>query len=106
MVVQLSTTMVVQTAFVEVAHSLYVSCSYWDATNDVPVAECRAEWVDDVARQRACLGAVPRSGRPAATTPTRSGRTARTPGPRASGGSPRGACALPGWRRCWGARRR
>jgi general stress protein 26 len=29
-------------------HSPYVSCSYWDATHDVAVAECRAEWVDDV----------------------------------------------------------
>jgi hypothetical protein len=31
------------------AHSPYVSCSYWDATHDVAVAECRAEWVADVA---------------------------------------------------------
>jgi hypothetical protein len=31
------------------AHSPYVSCSYWDATHDVAVAECRAEWVEDVA---------------------------------------------------------
>ena len=29
-------------------HSPYVSCSYWDATHDVAVAECRAEWIDDV----------------------------------------------------------
>jgi hypothetical protein len=29
------------------AHSPYVSCSYWDATQDVAVAECHAEWVDD-----------------------------------------------------------
>jgi hypothetical protein len=29
------------------AHSPYVSCSYWDATHDVAVAECRAEWVAD-----------------------------------------------------------
>jgi hypothetical protein len=29
-------------------HSPYVSCSYWDATHDVAVAECRAEWVDDI----------------------------------------------------------
>jgi hypothetical protein len=31
------------------AHSPFVSCSYWDATQDVAVAECRAEWVADVA---------------------------------------------------------
>jgi hypothetical protein len=30
------------------AHSPYASCSYWDATHDVAVAECRAEWVDDI----------------------------------------------------------
>jgi hypothetical protein len=29
-------------------HSPFVSCSYWDATHDVAVAECHAEWVDDV----------------------------------------------------------
>jgi hypothetical protein len=28
-------------------HSPYVSCSYWDATQDVAVAECRAEWAQD-----------------------------------------------------------
>jgi general stress protein 26 len=31
------------------AHSPYASCSYWDAAHDVAVAECRAEWVADVA---------------------------------------------------------
>src|SRR5919108_5464449 len=31
------------------AHSPYLSCSYWDATHDVAVAECSAEWADDVA---------------------------------------------------------
>jgi hypothetical protein len=31
------------------AHSPFASCSYWDATQDVAVAECRAEWVVDVA---------------------------------------------------------
>jgi hypothetical protein len=31
------------------AHSPYVSCSYWDAAHDVATAECRAEWVPDVA---------------------------------------------------------
>jgi hypothetical protein len=30
-------------------HSPYVSCSYWDATHDVAVAECRAEWIHDPA---------------------------------------------------------
>ncbi len=30
------------------AHSPYVSCSYWDPTHDAVVAECGAEWVDDV----------------------------------------------------------
>ena len=29
-------------------HSPYVSCSYWDATHDVAVAECHAEWVGDI----------------------------------------------------------
>jgi hypothetical protein len=102
MVVQISTTMVVQTAFVEIAHRIvwctvatidrhnrprsrvlhpywerhedeltgwittrptplkvahlahspYLSCSYWDATHDVAVAECRAEWVADPERKR------------------------------------------------------
>ena len=28
-------------------HSPYASCSYWDPTHDVAVAECHAEWVDD-----------------------------------------------------------
>jgi len=32
------------------AHSPYVSCSYWDATHDVAVAECRAAWAPDGAR--------------------------------------------------------
>jgi general stress protein 26 len=30
-------------------HSPYVSCSYWDPTHDVAVAECHAEWVADSA---------------------------------------------------------
>jgi hypothetical protein len=30
-------------------HSPYLSCSYWDATHDVAVAECRAAWVHDAA---------------------------------------------------------
>jgi hypothetical protein len=30
------------------AHSPYLSCSYWDATHDAAVAECAAEWVGDV----------------------------------------------------------
>jgi general stress protein 26 len=30
------------------AHSPHVSCSYWDATQDAVVAECRASWVEDV----------------------------------------------------------
>jgi hypothetical protein len=30
-------------------HTPYVSCSYWDATHDVAVAECYAEWVQDTA---------------------------------------------------------
>jgi hypothetical protein len=29
------------------AHSPYVSCSYWDPQHEVAVAECRAEWVAD-----------------------------------------------------------
>jgi general stress protein 26 len=35
-------------------HSPYVSCSYWDHTHDVAIAECHAEWVADPAvKQRA-----------------------------------------------------
>jgi hypothetical protein len=30
-------------------HSPYLSCSYWDATHDVAVAESRAAWVRDAA---------------------------------------------------------
>ena len=30
-------------------HSPYLSCSYWDATHDVAVAECHAAWVTDAA---------------------------------------------------------
>ena len=30
------------------SHSPHLSCSYWDATHDTAVAECDAEWVDDV----------------------------------------------------------
>jgi hypothetical protein len=30
-------------------HSPYASCSYWDATHDVAVAECGAAWVGDAA---------------------------------------------------------
>jgi hypothetical protein len=37
--------MVVDRAFI---HSPYVSCSYWDATHDVAVAECHAQWVEDI----------------------------------------------------------
>ncbi len=35
------------------AHSPYLSCSYWEPGHQVAVADCRAEWVDDTAtRQR------------------------------------------------------
>lgn len=41
---------------VKVAHLLktpYLSCSYWDSSQDVAIADCSAEWVTDVpARQR------------------------------------------------------
>ena len=30
-----------------IAHSLFVSCSYWDPQHDVAVAECHAQWVTD-----------------------------------------------------------
>jgi hypothetical protein len=33
------------------AHSPYVSCSYWDAAHDAAVAECAAEWVADPAER-------------------------------------------------------
>jgi hypothetical protein len=29
-------------------HSPYVSCSYWDPAHDTAVAECHAEWVEDL----------------------------------------------------------
>jgi general stress protein 26 len=29
------------------ARTPYVSCTYWDATHDVAIADCRAEWVED-----------------------------------------------------------
>jgi hypothetical protein len=29
------------------AHSPYVSCSYWDPAHDIAVAECHADWVTD-----------------------------------------------------------
>ena len=29
-------------------HAPYVSCSYWDPTHDTAIAECAAEWVDDL----------------------------------------------------------
>jgi hypothetical protein len=36
------------------AHSPHVSCSYWDPTHDTAIAECDAEWVDDIdAREHA-----------------------------------------------------
>jgi hypothetical protein len=34
------------------AHTPYVSCSYWDPEHDIAVAECRAEWVDDLAAKQ------------------------------------------------------
>jgi hypothetical protein len=41
---------------VKVAHlarSPYLSCSYWDATHDVAIADCHAEWItDEATRQR------------------------------------------------------
>ena len=30
-----------------IAHAPYVSCSYWDATHDVAIADCRAAWEED-----------------------------------------------------------
>ena len=35
------------------AYSPYLTCSYWEPAHEVAVADCHAEWVDDVAtRQR------------------------------------------------------
>jgi hypothetical protein len=35
------------------AHSPYLSCSYWEPGQEVAVADCHAEWVDDaLTRQR------------------------------------------------------
>ena len=47
------------------AHSPYLSCSYWDATQDAAVAECAAEWVEDVDR-------APTPGSCSARRPSRS----------------------------------
>jgi hypothetical protein len=33
-------------------HTPYVSCSYWDPAHDTAVAECHAEWVDDLAAKQ------------------------------------------------------
>ena len=30
------------------ARTPYVSCSYWDATHDVAIADCHANWEDDL----------------------------------------------------------
>jgi len=30
-------------------HSPFVSCTYWDATQDTAIAECSAEWTEDKA---------------------------------------------------------
>ena len=30
-----------------VAHAPYVSCTYWDATHDVAIADCHAAWDED-----------------------------------------------------------
>lgn len=45
------------------AHSPYLSCTYWEPGHDVAIADCEAEWVADLAtRQRvwSCTGALPR----------------------------------------------
>ena len=42
-----------------VAHSPYVSCSYWDQAHDVAVAECRAAWAADPERAWALFRAAP-----------------------------------------------
>jgi hypothetical protein len=35
------------------AYSPYLSCSYWEPGHEVAIADCEAEWIDDVAtRQR------------------------------------------------------
>ena len=60
-----------------VDHSPYASCSYWDATHDVAVAECHAEWVADVAVKEHAWELFRKAGGRSATTPTRSGRTGR-----------------------------
>src|SRR3954470_21495415 len=44
------------------AHSPYVSCSYWDPAHDVAVADCRAEWVVE---RRAAWERVASLARPA-----------------------------------------
>jgi hypothetical protein len=46
-------TMATPTKRAHLDHSPYASCSYWDATHDAGVAECRAELVfDDTTRTR------------------------------------------------------
>ena len=34
------------------AHSPFVSCSYWDPAHDTAVAECHAEWIEDLHETR------------------------------------------------------
>ena len=40
-------------------HSPFVSCTYWDATQDTAIAECRAEWSDDKAHAWELFRAAP-----------------------------------------------
>jgi hypothetical protein len=34
------------------AYSPYVSCSYWEPGHDVAIADCHAQWIEDVATRR------------------------------------------------------
>jgi hypothetical protein len=80
-------------------HSPYLSCSYWDATQDAVVAECCAGWAEDLDEKEHAWGCSAPCPSRSGTTPTRSGRQARpTPTP-ACCGSTRGGSAWRAFRR-------
>ena len=74
----------------------YLSCTYWDATHDVAIADCHAAWEEDRDEHDRVWDAL-RAQRPSrsATTSTRSGPRGRPrPAPRCCGWT-RGACTSP-----------
>ena len=87
------------------AHSPYASCSYWDSTHDVAVAECRAEWVSDAAVKHHAWELFRAAAEPLGHDPYSIWPDGpRTPTPGSCASRP-GDFGWPGWRRCWGALR-